>query len=112
MERFLGEGPRERNGGGVGGRRGEKMGGEKMSKHIGIPSYLQPYQPCQPQARPESEESILAIQATAPADDSTPHHHLTAKHMMDSYLRMLSQAQLTHKTMKNNLKIDILNHKV
>ena len=63
---------------GGGGERREDGRKEKMSKHIGIPSYLQPYQPWQPQARPESEESILAIQAIAPADDSTPHHHLTA----------------------------------
>lgn len=60
------------------GRRWEERKTEKMSKHIGILSYLQPYQPCQPQARPESEESILAIQAIVPVDDSTPHHHLTA----------------------------------
>ena len=39
---------------------------------------LQLCQPCQPRARPESEESISVVQVVTPLDDSSPCHHQTA----------------------------------
>lgn len=75
MERFLGEGPRERNGGRGAERRWEERENEQAHRHTQLSPALSAVAA---PSRPESEESILAIQTIAPADDSTPHHHLTA----------------------------------
>lgn len=67
---------------------------------------LQLCQPCQPGARPESEESILVIWVIAPLDDSSPCHHQTAT-IWGTPSEIVSQARSTRKTMKSNKNLII-----
>ena len=93
----------------------EKMGGEKdrENEQAHRHTQLSPALPAMPAPSQTWKWRIyLSHPSNCPCRWLHPSSPSDCKHMTDSYVRMSSQAQLTHKTVQNNLKIDILNHKV